>query len=66
MILVIAFSRIQLLHRHSMMLQCWLLEPEKGPSFSQLVETLSESLEYMVGYVHIGAFGVKTNGEDFH
>ena len=49
-----------------MMLQCWLLEPEKRPSFFQLVETLSESLEYMVGYVRIGVFGVKTNGEDFH
>ena len=47
-----------------MMLQCWLLEPEKRPSFSQLLSTLSELLEYMADYVHIGAFGVRTNGAD--
>ena len=41
------------------MLQCWLVESEKRPSFSQLVETLSDSLEDMAGYVHIGAFGVQ-------
>ena len=42
-----------------MMLQCWLLEPEKQLSFSQLVEILSDSLEDMADYVHIGAFGVQ-------
>jgi hypothetical protein len=47
-----------------MMLQCWLLESEKRPSFSQLALTLSESLEDMAGYIHIGAFGVRTNGAD--
>ena len=47
-----------------MMLQCWLLEPEKRPSFSQLVRTLSELLEYMADYVHIGAFGMRTHGAD--
>ena len=42
------------------MQQCWSGEPEHRPSFSQLVESLSNSLEAMAGYVHIGAFGTRT------
>ena len=40
--------------------QCWSEEPEHRPSFIQLVESLSSSLEGMAGYVHIGAFGIRT------
>ena len=39
-----------------MMLCCWEMEPDKRPSFSILVQTLSKSLEKMAGYLHIGAF----------
>ena len=45
--------------------QCWSEEPEHRPSFTQLVESLSNSLEGMAGYVHIGAFGIRTqNGPE--
>ena len=39
-----------------MMMTCWELEPEKRQSFSSLVNTLSESLEDMADYIHVGAF----------
>ena len=42
------------------MQRCWSLEPEHRPMFSQLVEYLSNLLEGMAGYVHIGAFGHTT------
>ena len=39
-----------------MMMWCWEIEPDKRPSFSTLVKTLSKSLEKMAGYLPIGAF----------
>ena len=40
-----------------LMQQCWDLEPKSRPSFSDLVSTLSQSLEAMAGYMDVGAFG---------
>ena len=37
--------------RYSFMMQCWELEAEKRPPFSELVQSLSASLESMAGYV---------------
>ena len=45
------------------MQQCWSMEPEHRPKFSKLVASLSCSLEGMAGYVHIGAFGIRTQNE---
>ena len=38
------------------MMWCWEMEPDKRPSFSTLVKTLSKSLEKMAGYLPVGAF----------
>ena len=38
------------------MFQCWKLELEKRPSFSNLVNSLSQSIEAMVGYMDMFAF----------
>ena len=46
------------------MQQCWSIEPEKKPHFSELVSSLSGFLEGMAGYVHIGAFGLKEGAQD--
>ena len=35
---------------------CWKMKPDKRPSFSKLVNTLSKSLEVQAGYLHVGAF----------
>ena len=42
-----------------MMLQCWDLEPQSRPSFSEIVVLLSQSLEAMADYLDINAFGDK-------
>ena len=39
------------------MLQCWDMEHKSRPTFSDLVSSLSRSLEAMVGYMDVGAFG---------
>ena len=36
---------------------CWELEPQGRPSFSDLVSSLSQSLETMAGYMDVAAFG---------
>ena len=39
------------------MQRCWELEPKSRPCFSDVVSSLSQSLEAMVGYMDVGAFG---------
>ena len=39
------------------MQHCWELDPESRPSFSDLVSSLSQTLEAMAGYIDIGTFG---------
>ena len=38
------------------MMRCWEMKPSERPSFSNLVQTLSKSLEKMAGYLPVGAF----------
>ena len=40
------------------MKQCWTFEPEGRPTFSQIVESLTQVLESMAGYLEVGAFGL--------
>ena len=44
-----------------MMQWCWKMKPDKRPSFSTLVNTLSESLEKQADYLHVGAFTPDNN-----
>ena len=39
-----------------MMLKCWDPEPQSRPTFSDIVASLSQSLEAMADYVDISAF----------
>ena len=38
------------------------MEPKSRPTFSDLVSSLSQSLEAMVGYMDVGAFGQVDRG----
>ena len=51
----------QNLIRYSFMQQCWLLEPDSRPTFADVVDSLSDTLEGMADYVHISAFGMETS-----
>ena len=39
------------------LLQCWEFEPKNRPTFQDLVNSLSHSLEAMAGYLDVGALG---------
>ena len=39
------------------MLQCWDSQPGKRPTFSYIVNSLSQYLEAMAGYIDIVTFG---------
>ena len=41
--------------RYSVMQWCWEMDPEKRPSFSALVETISKTLEDKADYLKLGA-----------
>ena len=43
--------------RYAFMLQCWKLEPDVRPSFSNLIDSLSQSIKTMAGYMDVFAFG---------
>ena len=38
------------------MLQCWEFEPDRRPTFSRIVDTVSHFLEGMVDYMDISTF----------
>ena len=46
------------------MLQCWKLQPDERPSFSDLVNSLSQSIEAMAGYMDVSAFGRENSPVD--
>ena len=53
---------LSIIERYEFMLQCWELEPEKRPSFSSLVKSLSKFLESIAGYVDFSTVGAKNGG----
>ena len=46
------------------MLQCWELDPGKRPPFSELVKSLSVSLEFMADYVPLCQQSSESEGHE--
>ena len=47
------------------MLKCWHGDPEKRPTFSELVSLMSLTLERLAGYLEVSTFGMlEVAGED--
>ena len=42
-------------YRFAIMLQCWEADPDERPDFSDLVVTISATLEVVAGYLTLGA-----------
>ena len=42
--------------RYAFVLHCWKLQPDERPSFSNLVDSLSQSIDSMAGYMDVFAF----------
>ena len=51
-------------YRYVFMSQCWKLEPDERPPFSNLVNSLSQSIEAMAGYMDVFAFGRENSPAD--
>ena len=45
------FNLLFVLFRYNVLLNCWELESDKRPSFSELVDSLSKLLQAMAGYM---------------
>lgn len=52
---LISFHQMHCSYR--LMLQCWEFKCDKRPSFSDIIESLSQTLQAMADYINIGAFG---------
>ena len=57
LLIVLSILLFIISYRYGVMLECWSLDPIERPSFSHLVQFLSQVLEGVSGYIDVGAFG---------